>query len=62
MMTSTLEVGDLFSALNSHGIERQLRSVAGVDRVSVNPVGKVRLPHVALMGERYCLRSIRGTS
>jgi Cu2+-exporting ATPase len=35
---STLEVGDLFSVLGAHGIERQLRRVAGVDRVSVNPV------------------------
>src|ERR1700694_4827521 len=38
MTTSTLEVGDLFSVLGAHGIERQLQRVAGVSRVSVNPV------------------------
>lgn len=38
MTTSTLEVGGLFSVLGAHGIERQLRRLAGVSRVSVNPV------------------------
>jgi len=38
MTTSTLEVGNLFSVLGAHGIEKQLRRVAGVGRVSVNPV------------------------
>jgi hypothetical protein len=38
MTTSTLEVGDLFSVLGAHGIVRQLQRVAGVGRVSVNPV------------------------
>ena len=38
MTTSTLNVGNLFSVLGAHGIERQLRRVAGVGRVSVNPV------------------------
>ena len=38
MTTSTLEVGGLFSALDAHGIERQLQRIAGVGRVSVNPV------------------------
>jgi len=38
MTTSTLEVGDLFSVLDSHGIARQLRSVARIGRVSVNTV------------------------
>jgi len=38
MSTSTLEVGDLFSVLGAHGIERQLQRVVGVGRVSVNPV------------------------
>ena len=38
MTTITLEVGDLFSVLDSHGIEKQLRRIAGVGRVSVNPV------------------------
>jgi Cu2+-exporting ATPase len=38
MTTSTLEVGDLFSVLGAHGIEKQLRQIAGVGRVSVNPV------------------------
>lgn len=38
MTTSTLEVGNLFSVLGAHGIERQLQRVAGVGRVSVNPV------------------------
>ncbi len=38
MMKTTLEVGDLFSVLGAHGIERQLQRVAGVGRVSVNPV------------------------
>jgi P-type Cu2+ transporter len=38
MTKITLEVGDLFSVLGAHGIERQLEHVAGVGRVSVNPV------------------------
>lgn len=38
MTTSTLEVADLFSVLGAHGIERQLRGLAGVARVSVSPV------------------------
>ena len=38
MTTSTLEVGDLFSILSAHGIERQLQRIAGVRGVSVNPV------------------------
>ena len=38
MTTSTFEVGDLFSILGAQGIERQLKLIAGVGRVSVNPV------------------------
>jgi copper chaperone CopZ len=38
MTTSTLEVGDLFSVLGAHGIERQLQRVVDIGRVSVNPV------------------------
>ena len=38
MTKITLEVGDLFSVLGAHGIERQLQRVAGVGHVSVNPV------------------------
>ena len=38
MITSTLEVADLFSVLGAHGVERQLRGLTGVARVSVNPV------------------------
>jgi len=38
MTKITLEVGDLFSVLGAHGIERQLKHVTGVGRVSVNPV------------------------
>ena len=38
MTTSTLDVGDLFSVLGAHGIERQLQRLTGVGRVSVNPV------------------------
>lgn len=38
MAKITLEVGNLFSVLGAHGIERQLQRVAGVGRVSVNPV------------------------
>ena len=38
MTKITLEVGGLFSVLGAHGIERQLQHVAGVGRVSVNPV------------------------
>jgi Cu2+-exporting ATPase len=38
MTKITLEVGGLFSVLDAHGIERQLQHVAGVGRVSVNPV------------------------
>ena len=38
MTKITLEVGDLFSVLGAHGLERQLQRVAGVGHVSVNPV------------------------
>ena len=38
MTTSTLEVGNLFSVLGAQGIEKQLRRIAGVGRVAVNPV------------------------
>ncbi|ABE64955.1 Copper-translocating P-type ATPase (plasmid) [Nitrobacter hamburgensis X14] len=38
MTKITLEVGDLFSVLGAHGIERQVQRVAGVGHVSVNPV------------------------
>lgn len=38
MMKTTLQVGDLFSVLGAHGIERQLQRISGVRRVSVNPV------------------------
>ncbi len=38
MTTSTLEVGGLYSVLGAPGIEKQLRRIAGVDTVSVNPV------------------------
>jgi len=38
MTTSTFDVGNLFSAIGAQGIEKQLRRVAGVGRVSVNPV------------------------
>ena len=38
MTKITLEVGDLFSVLGAHGIERQLQRVAGVGHVSVNPI------------------------
>ena len=38
MTTSTFDVGDLFSILGAHGIEKQLRRIEGVGRVSVNPV------------------------
>jgi Cu2+-exporting ATPase len=38
MTTSTLDGGDLFSVLGAHGIEKQLRQIAGVGHVSVNPV------------------------
>lgn len=38
MTTSTLEVGGLFSALDAHGIERQLKRITGVGRVLVNPI------------------------
>jgi Cu2+-exporting ATPase len=37
MTTSTLGIGDLFSVVGAGGIERQLRRIAGVGRVSVNP-------------------------
>lgn len=42
MTKITLEVGNLFSVLGAHGIERQLKRVAGVGRVSVNPVSGLR--------------------
>ncbi len=38
MTTSTLEVGNLLSVLGAHGIEKQLKRVAGVGRVTVNAV------------------------
>ncbi|MBR7618752.1 copper-translocating P-type ATPase [Phenylobacterium sp. 20VBR1] len=38
MKTSTLDVGGLFSILGARGIEKQLQGIAGVGRVTVNPV------------------------
>jgi len=38
MTKITLDVGGLFSVLGAHGIERQLRRLAGVDSVWANPV------------------------
>jgi len=38
MTTSTLDVGNLFSVLGAHGIERQLQRLAGIGRMSANPV------------------------
>ena len=38
MRTSTLEIGNLFSVLGAHGIEKQLERVAGVGCVAVNSV------------------------
>ena len=38
MTKITLEVGNLFSVLGAHGIERELQRVTGVGRVSVNPI------------------------
>ena len=38
MTTSTFNVGDLLSSLGARGIEKQLKHIAGVGRVSVNPV------------------------
>ena len=38
MTTSTVEVDDLLSSLGAQGIERQLKRIVGVGRVSVNPV------------------------
>jgi Cu2+-exporting ATPase len=38
MTTSMLEIGDLFSVFGARGIERQLRRIAGVGRLLVNPV------------------------
>ena len=56
MTTSTLEIGNLFSVLGAQGIEKQLKRIAGVGRVSVNPVsgsttvtydpGKTNLPAI----------------
>lgn len=38
MTTSTFEIENFFSVLDAHGLEKQLRRIAGVGRVSVNPV------------------------
>jgi Cu2+-exporting ATPase len=38
MKSSTLDVGNLFSVLGAHGIEKQIQRIAGVGHVSVNPV------------------------
>ena len=38
MTTSTLDIGNLFSVLGAHGIEKQLKRIAGVGRVTVNAV------------------------
>ena len=38
MTTSTFNVGDLLSSLGAHGIEKQLKHIAGVGRAAVNPV------------------------
>ena len=38
MTTNTLKVGDLLSSLGAQGIEKQLKRIVGVGRVSVNPI------------------------
>ena len=38
MTTTTFDVGNLFSVLGAHGIEKQLKRIAGVGRVTVNAV------------------------
>ena len=38
MTTSTFKVGELLSNLGARGIEKQINHIAGVGRVSVNPV------------------------
>jgi P-type Cu2+ transporter len=59
MTTRTIEVGGLFSSLGAHGIERQLKRIAGVDRVSVNPVsGSTTVSYDA---DKTSLAAIRAT-
>ena len=38
MKTSVIEVGGMLSALSAHGVEKQLRTLRGVERVEVNYV------------------------
>ena len=38
MTTRTLDIGNLFSVLGAHGIEKQLKRITGVGRVTVNAV------------------------
>lgn len=38
MTTSTFKVGNLLSSLGARGIEKQLKHIAGIGRVAVNPV------------------------
>ncbi len=38
MPTGTLEIDSFFSVLDAYGIQKLLRRIAGVGRVSVNPV------------------------
>ena len=59
MKISTLEVGDLFSVLGAHGIERQLRHVAGVSRASTNPVSG--LTTIAYDPGKTSLSAVRAT-
>ena len=38
MKTSVVEVGGMLSALSAHGVEKQLRTLRGVERAEVNYV------------------------
>ena len=42
MATSVIEVGGMLSALSEHGVEKQLRTLRGVERAEVNSAQETR--------------------
>jgi cation transport ATPase len=63
MTTSTFEVGDFLSVLGAHGIERQLRRVAGVGSVSVSTIsGAMTAVYPFLLGPSIAALAMSGSS
>ncbi len=63
MTNGPLKVGDLLSILGAHGIQRQLRRVAGVGSVSVNPLfGAMTAVYPFLLGPSIAAVAMSGSS